>query len=96
MFSIIILQAAKIKQKEKKQQQNSNANMKELNPWPDYIQNRLVLWEKLKAKYDEELARKPEKAIVVTLPDGKKVEATSWKTTPYEVAKGIRWQGNKT
>lgn len=77
-----------MKQKEKKQEQNTN--LKELNPWPAYIQDRLVLWEKLKAKYSEEMAKKPEKAIVVTLPDGKKIEATSFKTTPYEVAKGIR------
>lgn len=75
---------------EKKQQQGTNSNLKELNPWPSYIQDRLVLWEKLKAKYQEQLAKMPEKVIAVTLPDGKKVEATSWKTTPYEVAKGIR------
>lgn len=79
-----------MKQKEKKQQQNATSNLKELNPLPSYIQDRLVLWEKLKAKYDEELLKKPGTTIVVTLPDGKKVEATSWKTTPYEVAKGIR------
>lgn len=79
-----------MKQQKEKKQQNANSNLKELNPWPSYIQERLVLWDKLKAKYDEELAKKPEKAIVVTLPDGKKVEATSWKTTPYEIAKGIR------
>lgn len=78
-----------MKQKEKKQQQQ-NSNLKELNPWPSYIQDRLVLWEKFKAKYAEELTKKPSKSIVVTLPDGKKVEAASWKTTPYEIAKGIR------
>lgn len=77
-----------MKQKEKKQVTGVNA--KELNPWPSFIQERQALWDKLKAKYDEELAGKPEKVIVVTLPDGKKVEATSWKTTPYDVARGIR------
>lgn len=78
-----------MKQKEKKQQQQ-NSNLKELNPWPSYIQDRLQLWEKFKAKYAEELTKKPSKAIVVTLPDGKKVEGASWQTTPYEIAKGIR------
>ena len=29
------------------------------------------------------------KPIKITLPDGKTVEAASWKTTPYEVACGI-------
>jgi hypothetical protein len=25
------------------------------------------------------------------LPDGKQVDGLAWETTPYEVAKGIRW-----
>ena len=29
-------------------------------------------------------------AIKVTLPDGKVVDGQSWRTTPYEVASGIR------
>ncbi|KAJ8931611.1 hypothetical protein NQ314_015473 [Rhamnusium bicolor] len=63
---------------------------KELNPPPSYIEERLVLWNKLKSKYDAELASKPEKSIKVTLPDGKVVEAIAWKTTAYDIAKGIR------
>uniref|UniRef100_A0A8C6PPZ6 threonine--tRNA ligase n=1 Tax=Nothobranchius furzeri TaxID=105023 RepID=A0A8C6PPZ6_NOTFU len=38
----------------------------------------------------EEKAAKDSKPIKVTLPDGKVVEAESWKTTPYQVASGIR------
>ena len=37
-------------------------------------------------------AKEPQK-ITVTLPDGKEVEAQSWRTTPYDVAKGIRSVG---
>uniref|UniRef100_A0A8C6PLN7 threonine--tRNA ligase n=1 Tax=Nothobranchius furzeri TaxID=105023 RepID=A0A8C6PLN7_NOTFU len=37
----------------------------------------------------EEKAAKDSKPIKVTLPDGKVVEAESWKTTPYQVASGI-------
>lgn len=61
----------------------------ELNPWPQYIEDRNVLWEKAKAAYLAELAAKPRTAIKVTLPDGKEVDATSWETTPYDVARGI-------
>lgn len=67
------------------------SSVKELNPKPIYIQDRLDIWNKLKAQYDAELASKPNTVINVTLPDGKIVEATSWKTTAYDVAKGIRY-----
>lgn len=74
----------------KKKEESSGSAVGELNPWPEYIQRRLDLWDKYKAQYDEELASKPEMSIVVTLPDGKTVEAKAFKTTPYDVAKGIR------
>lgn len=61
----------------------------ELNPWPKYIDDRNVLWEKAKAEYLAELAAKSRTVIMVTLPDGKQVEAISWETTPYEVARDI-------
>ncbi|XP_074242828.1 threonine--tRNA ligase 1, cytoplasmic isoform X2 [Saimiri boliviensis] len=46
----------------------------------------------LKAEHDSILAEKAEKdskPIKVTLPDGKQVDAESWKTTPYQIACGI-------
>lgn len=69
---------------------DKSASVSELKPWPQFIQDRLVLWDKLKAQYDEELANKPQNPIQVTLPDGKVIDATSWKSTPYDIAKGIR------
>nr|CAI5828989.1 unnamed protein product [Callosobruchus analis] len=68
---------------------DSKSSAKELNPAPSYIAERLVLWNKLKAQYDAELASKPEQSIKVTLPDGKVVDAVAWKTTAYDIAKGI-------
>uniref|UniRef100_A0AAX7V7R8 threonine--tRNA ligase n=1 Tax=Astatotilapia calliptera TaxID=8154 RepID=A0AAX7V7R8_ASTCA len=59
---------------------------------PQYIEERLTLYTKLKAEHDAlmaERAAKDSKPIKVTLPDGKVVEAESWKTTPYKVACGI-------
>ncbi|XP_022053787.1 threonine--tRNA ligase 1, cytoplasmic [Acanthochromis polyacanthus] len=64
----------------------------ELSPAPQYIDERLTLYTKLKAEHDAlmaERAAKDSKPIKVTLPDGKVVEAESWKTTPYQVACGI-------
>lgn len=65
----------------------------QLSPPPSYIDERLSLYTKLKAEHDAlmaERATKDSKPIKVTLPDGKVVEAESWKTTPYKVACGIR------
>lgn len=76
--------------KEKKKKEDTSGGVLELNPWPEYIQKRIALWDKYKAQYIEQLANKPDVSIVVTLPDGKSVEAKAWKTTPYDVAKGIR------
>lgn len=79
----------------KNKQQAANApgdksSAKELNPPPSYIADRLALWDKLKAQYDMEIAGKPNTSIKVTLPDGKVVDASAWKTTAYDIAKGIR------
>lgn len=78
-----------MKEKKKKPDEGSGGAA-ELNPWPEYIQKRISLWDKYKIQYEEEIASKPDMSIVVTLPDGKTVEAKAWKTTPYDVAKGIR------
>uniref|UniRef100_A0A7N6A2E8 threonine--tRNA ligase n=1 Tax=Anabas testudineus TaxID=64144 RepID=A0A7N6A2E8_ANATE len=63
-----------------------------MSPPPGYIDERLNLYKKLKAEHDAlmaERAAKDSRPIKVTLPDGKVVEAESWKTTPYQVACGI-------
>ncbi|XP_021236723.1 threonine--tRNA ligase, cytoplasmic [Numida meleagris] len=64
----------------------------ELTPWPAFINERLEMYNKLKAEHDALLAERAandSKPIKVTLPDGKQVDAESWKTTPYQVACGI-------
>lgn len=64
----------------------------EMSPSPEYIEDRLSLYAKLKAEHDAliaERAANESKPIQVTLPDGKVVEAESWKTTPYQIASGI-------
>ncbi|KAL7836576.1 hypothetical protein AOLI_G00278600 [Acnodon oligacanthus] len=64
----------------------------ELSPPPQYIEERLVLYNKLKAEHDALMAGRAEKdskPIKITLPDGKVVDGESWKTTPYQIACGI-------
>ncbi|KAM6105666.1 LOW QUALITY PROTEIN: threonine--tRNA ligase 1, cytoplasmic [Pterocles gutturalis] len=64
----------------------------ELNPWPAFINERLEMYSKLKAEHDALLAERAannSKPIKVTLPNGKQVDAESWKTTPYQIACGI-------
>ncbi|KAI5623761.1 threonine--tRNA ligase, cytoplasmic, partial [Silurus asotus] len=62
-----------------------------LNPWPGYISERLELYERLKKESDSNLAKQASNSepISVQLPDGQKVEARSWITTPYQLACGI-------
>lgn len=67
----------------------TKSTLKEMNPWPAYIQDRIVMWDRLKAEADAELAAKVPEPIGITLPDGKVVEGQSWRTTPYEIALGI-------
>ncbi|XP_006896868.1 PREDICTED: threonine--tRNA ligase, cytoplasmic [Elephantulus edwardii] len=78
--------------KKKNKEGSGHGGRAELNPWPEYINTRLEMYNKLKAEHDSILAEKAEKdskPIKVTLPDGKQVDAESWKTTPYNIACGI-------
>ncbi|XP_047197350.1 threonine--tRNA ligase 1, cytoplasmic [Hippoglossus stenolepis] len=64
----------------------------EMSPPPQYIDERLALYAKLKTEHEALMAERAannSRAIKVTLPDGKVVEVESWKTTPYQVACGI-------
>lgn len=61
----------------------------EMNPPPSFLQDRLELFNRLKAKQDEETAKQPRVPIKITMPDGSVKEGTSWETTPGDIAKGI-------
>eukprot|EP01134_Creolimax_fragrantissima_P007839 CFRG7839T1 len=60
-----------------------------MNPQPEYIAERNEIFDRLMARYQEEVAGKPREAITVTLPDGKAIDAKSWETSPYDIAHGI-------
>ena len=61
----------------------------EMSPPPQFFEDRLKLFEGLKAKYDAEIAARPRKSITITLADGSVKAGTSWETSPAEIAKGI-------
>ncbi|XP_046649667.1 threonine--tRNA ligase 1, cytoplasmic-like isoform X1 [Daphnia pulicaria] len=77
------------KPKESKAKAEVKTSLKELNPWPSYIQDRIALWDKLKAEADAAIAAKVPSPIQITLPDGKIVEGNSWRTSPFDIASGI-------
>ncbi|XP_034246624.1 threonine--tRNA ligase 1, cytoplasmic isoform X2 [Thrips palmi] len=89
-FGFLVKRHASIKAVKKKyKREEAGPTVSELKPWPSYIQDRLVLWDRLKAEYDARIAAKTPENITVTLPDGKAIPAESWRTTPYEIARGI-------
>uniref|UniRef100_A0A8C5HA53 threonine--tRNA ligase n=1 Tax=Gouania willdenowi TaxID=441366 RepID=A0A8C5HA53_GOUWI len=78
--------------KEKKQDKGPGVGaVKELKPLPRYIAERLSLYEELKRESDALLAQKAADSwpITIQLPDGQKVVAKAWITTPYQLACNI-------
>jgi threonyl-tRNA synthetase len=61
----------------------------ELSPQPQFITHRVEVFEKLKAKFDAQIAAKPRVPITITLADGSIKQGTAWETTPADIAKGI-------
>ncbi|CDK25861.1 unnamed protein product [Kuraishia capsulata CBS 1993] len=76
--------------KEKKDKKAGNPKSQlELNPQPVFIDERVQLFDELKAKYDAEIAAKPRIAITITLKDGTTKEGVAWETSPFSIAKDI-------
>jgi threonyl-tRNA synthetase len=76
------------KKKEKKGGAGS-AQSEELSPPAKYIQDRLDLYDSLKAEYLQNIAKKPHEDITVTLRDGSTRIGKAYETTPGEIARGI-------
>ena len=47
------------------------------------------MFERLKKESDDKIASYQSQIVTVTLPDGKMMEAETWKTTPYDIAAQI-------
>ncbi|XP_007479536.1 threonine--tRNA ligase 2, cytoplasmic [Monodelphis domestica] len=83
---------SKNKKEKKKENEIVNGLKSELYSGPNFIEDRLMLYETLKREHDTLLAYRAaneSKLIKIMLIDGKIVEGESWKTTPYQVAAGI-------
>jgi threonyl-tRNA synthetase len=78
------------KKKDKKGgQDDGKRGSDEMNPQPDFIDYRNHIFDKLRAEYDAEVAKKPRESITVTFPDGKTTVGKSWETTPGEIARNL-------
>jgi threonyl-tRNA synthetase len=75
------------------EQQLSSVNLSELSPLPDFINQRIILWDKFKERYLNELSSKTNSTISVSAKDkngdNKVVEGLSWKTSPSDIAKQL-------
>ncbi len=80
---------AKKEKKGKPSADNAAAGPLEMNPPPEFLKTRLDMFDRLKKKHDEEVAKKPREKITVTMPDGSIRPGTSWETTPGDIAKSI-------
>ncbi|CAF3370773.1 unnamed protein product [Rotaria socialis] len=76
-------------QKQYMAEPEAKSTLAELNPPPEYIPERIKIWQELKTKYHDYVAAQPQVDITITLPDGKILPGKSWKTTPHEIAMGI-------
>lgn len=62
---------------------------------PHWLAERFALFEELWAAQVKRLAsvtQKKARAIKISLPEGRKVDAVAWNTTPYQLAQQIRYQ----
>ncbi|THU97644.1 tars protein [Dendrothele bispora CBS 962.96] len=61
----------------------------ELQPPPEFFEHRIKFFEQLKAEYDEQVKAKPREEITVTMRDGSERKATSWETSPMDIAREV-------
>jgi hypothetical protein len=54
---------------------------------PEFLAERLKIWDELYAQQTEKIKNLPREQIMVKLKDGKLVEGVSFETTPLDIAK---------
>lgn len=60
-----------------------------MDPQPEFIEERIKLFDELKAQYDEEISKKEKLPIKITLRDGTIKEGTAYETSPMDIANSI-------
>uniref|UniRef100_A0A8D0CJ09 threonine--tRNA ligase n=1 Tax=Scleropages formosus TaxID=113540 RepID=A0A8D0CJ09_SCLFO len=78
-------------EQQQQQQEEEKRGRESSHPWPEYISDRLQLYEKLKAESDGLLTKRAAESnpITVELPDGRMLQVQAWVTSPYQLASGI-------
>ncbi|KAL9096450.1 MAG: hypothetical protein Q9165_001447 [Trypethelium subeluteriae] len=77
------------KKDNKKDVETGKKRSLELQPRPEYLDHRLKVFDAVKARQDEELAKKPQEPINITLDNGRIEIGQSWATKPGDVARSI-------
>lgn len=73
----------------KKKSDKKPANALYLDPQPEFIDQRIAMFDQFKRKYDEEISKKEKLPIKITLKDGSIKEGTSYETSPMDIANSI-------
>lgn len=81
--------ADKVKDLSLKDKKKKPANPLYLDPQPEFIEERIKLFDELKAQYDEEISKKEKLPIKITLRDGTIKEGTAYETSPMDIANSI-------
>ncbi|KAF2219850.1 threonyl-tRNA synthetase-like protein [Elsinoe ampelina] len=77
------------KKEKKAKAGESDSGPLELSPPPSYIADRLAIFDKVKAEYDEWVAKQPRDDIQITLSSGDVRVGKAWEITPGEIARNI-------
>ncbi|TFK17681.1 threonyl-tRNA synthetase [Coprinopsis marcescibilis] len=77
------------KEKKPKPAATASAHPLELQPKPEFFDHRIKMFEQLKVEHDEWVKSQPREEITVTMPDGNERKATSWETSPMDIAKDL-------
>lgn len=73
----------------KKENKKSKQQSLYLDPEPTFIEERIEMFDRLQKEYNDKVASMPRVPLKIVLKDGAVKEATSWETTPMDIAKGI-------
>ena len=60
-----------------------------MEPQPEFIEDRIAMFERLQKEYNDKVASEPRHKLNVILKDGAVKEATAWETTPMDIARDI-------
>lgn len=76
--------------KEKKEKKTAaSGGVLEMTPPPQFLEDRMKLFDVLKAEQDKREAAQPRQEIQITLGSGDVKIGTSWETTPGQIARDI-------